>query len=301
MKIESCRDGWVARVDEVSLESGVSDDDWARIEEAWADHFCLVVSGQGDLSTAAHVAFLERFGPIIEERLPGDQHSYVTNAQGHGVDEMNEGYIWGELTPHMDFTYTPYPADVISLYAEEIPAGGTSTYFYNNAEPLGRMPRALRRRIKGRTIRCVHDLAVMPPDARPYLDPSASEGDLVQRHDWPLVREHPARAGLEVLACSLQQTAEILECADAGESRELLAVLFDEYLYKPANQYEHRWAVGDLVVWDNCALQHARDAISREAGLRVLRRVSTCRAGNGIEETVKFLNLGGASDAFGNT
>ncbi|MFK7899061.1 MAG: TauD/TfdA dioxygenase family protein, partial [Myxococcota bacterium] len=211
--------GWVAQVSDVALESGVSDADWARIKEAWSSHFCLVFAGQGGLSIDAHVALLARFGPIIEERLPGDKHSYVTNAEGHGVDEMNDGYIWGELTPHMDFTYTPYPADVISLFAEEVPAGGTSTYFYNNAAPLGQMPAALRSELAGREIRCVHDLALMPPDARPYLDPAATEGELVQAQDWPLVREHPGREGLEVLACSLQQTAEVLGCADPGESR----------------------------------------------------------------------------------
>ncbi len=299
MRIESCNEGWVARVDELSLQSGVSDGDWARLEQAWGSHFCLVVSGQNELSIDAHVAFLERFGPIIEERLPGDKHSYVTNAAGRGVGKMNDGYVWGELTPHMDFTYTQYPADVISLYAEQIPSGGTSTYFYNNAAPLVRMPLELRGRLQDQTIRCVHDLAEMAPDARPYLDPNSSQGELVQAHDWPLVREHPSRAGLEVLSCSLQQTAEILDCANAGESRGLLKLLFDEYLYTPDNQYEHRWSVGDLVVWDNCALQHARDSIAREAGLRVLRRVSTCRAGNGIEETVKFMHLDGVADAFG--
>ena len=115
MKIESCQKSWVGRIEEVSLEAGLAEKDWALVEEAWQSHYCLVFSDQAKLSTQAHVALLERFGPTLEERLPGDKHSYVTNALGHGVDEMTEGYVWGELTPHMDFTYTKYPADVISL------------------------------------------------------------------------------------------------------------------------------------------------------------------------------------------
>jgi len=30
------------------------------------------------------------------------------------------------------------------------------------------------------------------------------------------------------------------------------------YLDDPAVRYEHRWQVGDLIVWDNLALQHGR-------------------------------------------
>jgi taurine dioxygenase len=41
------------------------------------------------------------------------------------------------------------------------------------------------------------------------------------------------------------------------ESEALLAELFS-YLYAPGNVYEHRWQVGDLVIWDNLALQHGR-------------------------------------------
>ena len=41
-------------------------------------------------------------------------------------------------------------------------------------------------------------------------------------------------------------------------------------MYAPDNVYEHTWQVGDLLVWDNLALQHARDAVN---GRRTLRRV----------------------------
>jgi taurine dioxygenase len=43
-------------------------------------------------------------------------------------------------------------------------------------------------------------------------------------------------------------------------AREVLDSLF-QYLYDPSNIYEHRWEVGDLVVWDNIAVQHSRGPI----------------------------------------
>ena len=45
------------------------------------------------------------------------------------------------------------------------------------------------------------------------------------------------------------------------------------HLYSPAYVYEHRWSEGDLILWDNRALQHARDALDPNAP-RTLRRVS---------------------------
>ena len=57
------------------------------------------------------------------------------------------------------------------------------------------------------------------------------------------------------------------------EGAKLLQRLF-AHIYAPARQYEHIWRKGDLVIWDNYAIQHAR---TREAdpadGRRVLQRV----------------------------
>ena len=56
-----------------------------------------------------------------------------------------------------------------------------------------------------------------------------------------------------------------------AESDALLEALF-AHLYDQANIYEHHWTVGDLVVWDNLAVQHARSETGSAA--RTLRRVS---------------------------
>ena len=84
----------------------------------------------------------------------------MSNQDGHGVDTMTEGYREGPLTPHMDYTYTPFPADVISLFAVDVPQNGTTTRFYDNARPLKIMPRALRAQIEAYTIFCA---MIWPP------------------------------------------------------------------------------------------------------------------------------------------
>src|SRR5580700_623181 len=49
-------------------------------------------------------------------------------------------------------------------------------------------------------------------------------------------------------------TTQILDVSE-GESRELLDLLFAQ-VTKPQNVYRHKWRVGDLLMWDNCAVQH---------------------------------------------
>lgn len=274
----------------------------AVVEAAFRETPMLVFPGQTGMPIEVQVALVGRFATVLEERLPGDRHSFVSNDDGHGTDDMNAGYREGPLTPHMDYTYTPYPADVISLFALAVPDGGTHTRFYSNVRPLEVMPEALRREIDGYSILCAHDLARMRPDARPAFEGRTDPDAPTQSRVWPLVRRHPKREGVDFLMCTLQQTERILELSDEAngdrESRALLGRLFDEYLYVPENEWVHRWQPGDLVVWDNLALQHGREACPRSHGARSLRRVAGCDAGNAIRETVAFLGLADSSVAF---
>lgn len=304
MNIEAGDNEIYARVTGLDLSRGVSDENWRELVVGWHRYHALVFSGQEALSDAAHVAFLERFGPVLEEREPGQQHSYVTNTigEGKGLDDMYDGYREGELTPHMDYTYTRFPADVISLYAAAVPEAGTQTRFYSNVLPLERMPKELVAELRGYSIRCVLDLANLKEDIVRYREPRTADTSRLQRQNWPLIRLHPHKPGVEMLFCTLQQTERILELsgegAAPGESQAVLARIFDEYLYVEANTYEHEWRVGDLVVWDNLALQHSRRATPLAHGARSFRRVAVCAGGNGVQETVEFLGLADTSAAF---
>jgi taurine dioxygenase len=68
-----------------------------------------------------------------------------------------------------------------------------------------------------------------------------------------------------------QMQTDAIVGLDEPASETLLAELWSE-LYAPRNVYTHQWRVGDLVVWDNLAVQHARDDVAVGSG-RTLRRV----------------------------
>jgi taurine dioxygenase len=71
----------------------------------------------------------------------------------------------------------------------------------------------------------------------------------------PAILAHP-RTREPLLYISEMQTARI-EGLDEADSDATLCALF-EALYAPEHVYEHRWQNGDLLIWDNYALQHAR-------------------------------------------
>ncbi len=290
------------RITGLDLSRPLGAADLAAVDEAWRAQPLLVFPDQAGMPVEAQAKLVGRFATVIEERMPGDLHSFVSNEAGYGTDEMTQGYREGPLTPHMDYTYTPYPAEVISLFALAVPEEGTVTRFYSNVLPLEVMPETLRDELRAYTILCAHDLSAMRPDARLIFDGRTDPSAPTQSHVWPLVRRHPKRAGVEGLMCTLQQTERIVELSDAAsgdaESRALLSRLFDELLYAPGNEVVHAWRPGDLLVWDNLALQHGRDACPRSLGPRSLRRVAGCDAGNAIAETVAFLGLRDASVAF---
>ena len=86
----------------------------------------------------------------------------------------------------------------------------------------------------------------------------------------PVGFQHP-RTGRTILYVSQMMTSEIAGLP-FDESEELLETLFS-YLYDPAHSWQHDWRNGDLVLWDNLAVQHARPNVTLEGPARTLRKV----------------------------
>jgi taurine dioxygenase len=66
-------------------------------------------------------------------------------------------------------------------------------------------------------------------------------------------------------------TDRIIELPE-GESRGLLAELFD-HVERPEFSYEHEWRTGDVLIWDNRCVIHARNDFD-ERERRLLKRVT---------------------------
>ncbi|MCX7865094.1 MAG: TauD/TfdA family dioxygenase, partial [Novosphingobium sp.] len=130
------------------------------------------------------------------------------------------------------------------------------------------LPEPLRQRIHG--LRALHVRERVFD--RPNRLTDMIEGDMCTVHD--VVRTHP-QTGRKYLFVNQAWTALII-----GLSQEQSDALHDEinrHFYAPGEIYEHRWAPGDLVIWDNLAIQHARAAAGR--GVRTLQRVTIAELG----------------------
>jgi taurine dioxygenase len=129
---------------------------------------------------------------------------------------------------------------------------------------LARMPRALLERIAGLSVK--HDGTYdSGGNLRKGLtasdDPRTSAGT-----PHPIVIEHPV-SGAKALYLGRRRNAYLMGL-DLEESERLLDQLWS---YVETSVYRHKWALGDLVLWDNRTTMHRRDAFD-PASRRVMHR-----------------------------
>jgi taurine dioxygenase len=167
---------------------------------------------------------------------------------------------------HSDFAFTVAPVDALSLHAVDVPADGAPTRFANAVHAARVLPDDLRSRLAGRRVVNVHDFHL--PNDRPMRVAEAHPRS--PRYEHPVIGVH-TRTGEPVVMANEMHSDHVVGVPPA-ESRALLTDLFG-VLYADENVLEHRWATGDLVLWDNVALHHGRRDIPRDEP-RTLQRVT---------------------------
>ena len=126
------------------------------------------------------------------------------------------------------------------------------------------LPDDLKRRLNGRQAMNVYEFGTTIKTKARY------DREKVPHHAHPVFRKHP-ETGRTVLYVGELMTEEIVGMP-ADESEEILARLYATQK-RPEFIYAHQWRVGDLVIWDNRCLVHARTDFSRDER-RHLRRVT---------------------------
>jgi taurine dioxygenase len=225
------------------------------------DETQLLLFRDQSLDADAQLALLEIFGTPLIENDEGRRFQFVSNTREDGI--LGDG----RFAFHSDHAFMQEPIDVIGLYGLEVPVGCGSTHFANALRAAGELSESLRD--------CIGDLR-----ARHIIDPEGDSKTVVARgarlpdelpHAFhPILWAHP-RTQQPILYVSEQQSDSVESLTDS-EGSALLEDLF-AHLYSPPNLYTHEWRKGDLLIWDNRAVQHARDALGREA-TRTLRRVA---------------------------
>jgi alpha-ketoglutarate-dependent taurine dioxygenase len=214
-----------------------------------------------------------RFQTWLAEQMVSEEP--VDPAQLH-VDELHQvsnvekiaAVPLGRIMFHSDTMWEEDGCKAISLYGKVVSPGAIPTMFVSIANAWRTLPADLKARVEGR-------YAIHCPDATDQRKTYISDDVMVvdfgskQQLRLPIAYTHP-RTGETLLYVSPQLTHHI-EGMDPEESEELLNALFD-HMYAPQNIFTYHWREGDLLVWDNLTMQHARADLRADEAPRTLRK-----------------------------
>jgi taurine dioxygenase len=258
---------WIgAEITGIDLNRTLDDVTFQVVYQAWLKHQVLVLRNQ-QLTEERQIAFGQRFGELQTVRTTPGLHTnpYVLMVSNVVGPDGNKGALPdGEMQFHSDQCYYEVPAKATLLYSIEVPPRGGDTMFSNTTAVYESLPRDVKERLEGLKALNVYDY-----DSNSTVKAKESSPDAPK---WvhPVVRTHD-ETGLKCLYVNRLMTDHIIGM-DRKESDKLL-----EYLYQQAERpefiYTHKWAVGDLVMWDNRCTLHARTDFSPNTR-RMLRRIS---------------------------
>lgn len=261
-----------AEISGVDLSRPLVDELFGQVAKAFFDNEVVVFRGQ-KLTPEQQIAFTRRFGDLEhhvrrESCLPGFPEilivSNVLDESGRAIGAQDAGRFW-----HSDLSYKREPSLLSALYALEVPVKEGrvlgDTGFVSATAAYEALSEETKRRLQ--RLRNVHSYRFYrTKNARAQQEEAAAGLRVVQEHvpsetqlasvpdvEMPLVRTHPV-TGRKALFVNEAHTSHIV-----GLPQDEAGALLDElcrHIVRPEFAYTHRWQAGDLLMWDNCAVQH---------------------------------------------
>lgn len=259
MTLEIRKHGRVgAEVLGIDLSNPLSDQDFAQIRAAFAEHGVIFFRDQS-ITEGQHIAFARRWGPININRFFAAHPEYpeIALVVKEPDQQHNIGGGW-----HTDHSYDFEPALGSILAARELPPEGGATAFASMYAAYDGLPAKLKARIEDR--RAVHSARhVFGSKAAVYeaAQDTRSDGrignsaaaDVLDDPVHPMVIVHPL-SGKRAVYVNPSFTLNILGLGEE-ESRDLLAEVY-EHCRKPEFQEDFHWRDGSIAFWDNRATWH---------------------------------------------
>lgn len=256
MKIVPSPDVIGAEIQDVDLAKPLSGEAFSHLEAAFNKHAVLCFRDQR-LDEPQLIAFARRFGEVEKIFLTHYAHPeypeimYVSNIKENGRDigHADAGRVW-----HTDMSYTARPPRATMLYALEVPVdnGVTlgDTLFSSAADAHDALPPERQKRIAN--LRAIHQVA-----GRRARTGTGQEDQALRYQQpavvHPVVRTHPY-TGRKCLYVSKGECEGIV-----GMPKDEALALIDEladHIIDERFRHTHRWRLHDLLMWDNCTVQH---------------------------------------------
>ncbi len=250
---------------DLDLSCPLSPETVAALRDAWLQFGVLLFRNQ-TLTAQDQIGFASCFGTPTKTSTAtggpaGDPHILlITNIRENGrpIGALPDG----ELQFHSDSAFHERPLMATLLYSVEVPDRGGDTMFAHAGAACDRLAPEFRQRLDG--LRAINGY-----DYSTQVRTSGYDRGSGPHAEHPVIRTHP-ETGRRAIYVNRLMTEEIVGLEES-ESRDILERLFDA-VEDPEIRYTHVWRPGDLLMWDNRCVQHARTDFPSDQR-RLMRRV----------------------------
>jgi alpha-ketoglutarate-dependent 2,4-dichlorophenoxyacetate dioxygenase len=250
-----------AEVTGLDLAHPLAAEEFAEIERAFNRHAVLVFPGQ-PLTDDQQIAFSRLFGPLEtspeyagskKSRLGRPEIADISNLdpEGRVMTAADQRLLFnrGNQLWHTDSSFKYVPARCSLLSAREIPPAGGETEFADMRAAYDALPEEKKRALDGLVVE--HSI-FRSRSLIGFSEFNEEIGRELPPVPQLLVRRHPG-SGRKTLY--LASHASHIIGWPVEEGRKLIEELI-AFATEPRFVYQHRWSVGDLVMWDDRCTMH---------------------------------------------
>jgi taurine dioxygenase len=236
------------------------------------DHRLILLKGQSP-DKEQYMAFGSHFGRpnehMIRKSRMKDHPAMIelTNVTKNGEEPTRAAVYW-----HTDMCWEREPSSVTMLYAVEVPESGGETLIADMVQAYDDLPLETKNRIEG--LKVIHyygmGVATRKDDIGPKSLESLIEKDEDVGAEHLLARPHSVTGRIALY--SPAGTSRGIVGMDQDEATALLNELSDHAI-QSRYIYEHKWSVGDIVMYDTSLTMHTATPIDAATGPQDTRRL----------------------------
>jgi alpha-ketoglutarate-dependent 2,4-dichlorophenoxyacetate dioxygenase len=275
-----------AEVRGVDLTRPVMPEIFAEIDTEFNRHGILVFPGQ-PVTDEQQLAFSRLFGPLeVNPNYAGSKMRLrpdiadISNLDAEGRvlarDDRRNLFNIGNQLWHTDSSFKRIPAKCSLLSARELPGSGGETEFADLRAVWDALPEARRRQLEGLVVEHSIFRSRSQIGCADFNDEIFKDLPPVQQ---ALVRHHSVSGRTSLYLAS---HASHIVGWPVEEGRALIEELI-AFATQPQFVYQHRWTLGDLVMWDNrCTMHRGRPYDDKQR--RVLHRTTVSDVASTLEQ-----------------
>ena len=256
-----------ARIEGVDFGGALSDEAIKTIKEALYAHQVVSLAAQ-DMTVDQQYQLALEFGEpehhATDQFNKDEERPYLTIIDSDKGDRADS---W-----HADETFLQHPPVVNLLHAQVLPECGGDTAFRSAAASYDGLSDKIKTLLEDLT--AIHDYGhLYELGWQSGIPLGELVGDALVKKlffSHPLVKTHPV-TGRKWLTVNPTYT-RFIEGLNPLEGKMLLELLL-QHMQKPEFNYRHQWQPGDLLIWDQQAVQHY--AVGDFTGRRVMNRISS--------------------------